>query len=159
MTTDIDPRQDPVLGTNDADLAEARAAVDRLVSELQAGIDQHDADIYNRHFAHDVTWGSPHGEIVVGYDDLHAIHTQLQLQAKQDSAMWGSSRYEVVHVAAPAPGVALAHVRRLTLDPDGTPRPTEKTTPSTFSEMALYVLIRHNGTWWLAAGQNTIIGQ
>jgi hypothetical protein len=24
-----------------------------------------------------------------------------------------------------------------------------------FSEMALYVLVRRGGTWWLAAGQNT----
>jgi len=24
-----------------------------------------------------------------------------------------------------------------------------------FSEMALYVLIRREGTWWLAAGQDT----
>jgi hypothetical protein len=41
------------------------------------------------------------------------------------------------------------------LDPDG--RPLEPTSNATgaFSEMALYVLVRRNDTWWLAAGQNT----
>jgi pyridoxamine 5'-phosphate oxidase family protein len=66
-----------------------------------------------------------------------------------------SSRYETVRVLAPAPDVAVAHVRRVALDPAGRPlEPTAETT-GPFSEMALYVLVRRNGTWWLAAGQNT----
>jgi len=62
------------------------------------------------------------------------------------SATAPPSRYEVVQVLAPATGVALTHVRRQSLpaeDPDG------------FSEMALYALVRRDGQWWLAAGQNT----
>lgn len=34
----------------------------RFVGELQAGIDARDADVYNRHFADDVLWGSPFGQ-------------------------------------------------------------------------------------------------
>jgi hypothetical protein len=41
------------------------------------------------------------------------------------------------------------------LNTDGTPVPIEQEAP--FSEMALYVLVRRNGQWWLAAGQNTIV--
>jgi hypothetical protein len=41
------------------------------------------------------------------------------------------------------------------LAPDGLPvQPTGDLT-GPFSEMALYVLVRRGGTWWLAAGQNT----
>ena len=59
-------------------------------------------------------------------------------------------------VLAPAPNVAVAHVRRVALD-DGEPiEPTDDTNGS-FSEMALYVLVRRGETWWLAAGQNTPI--
>lgn len=65
------------------------------------------------------------------------------------------SRYEKVTVSAPAPDVAVAHVRRTALADDGTPIPIEQPTP--FSETALYVLVRRDGQWWLAAGQNTIV--
>lgn len=45
---------------------------------------------------------------------------------------------------SPAPGLAVTHVRR-TANGGG------------FSEMALYVLARRHGAWWLVAGQNTPI--
>jgi hypothetical protein len=35
-------------------------------------------------------------------------------------------------------------------------KPSDDLTRS-FSEMALYVLVRRGGVWWLAAGQNTPI--
>jgi len=53
------------------------------------------------------------------------------------------------------PDVAIAHVRRVALSADGEQFPIDDT--SVFSEMAMYVLVRVDGTWWLAAGQNTPI--
>jgi hypothetical protein len=44
----------PALGAGDAATRDAAEAVTRLIAELQAGIDQGDADQYNRHFAADV---------------------------------------------------------------------------------------------------------
>ena len=52
------------------------------------------------------------------------------------------SRFEVLGVLAPAPGVAVAHIRRQALEPGG------------FSETAMYVLVRRGEVWWLAAAQN-----
>lgn len=145
----------PTLGLGEGAARTARAAVERLVAELQAGLDSRDAELYNQHFAEDVIWGSPYGAVVAGYGELHAIHTRFHSQPEQPGG--SSSRYEVVQVTAPAPGVALAHVRRVALDPEG--RPVEPTADPTgaFSEMALYVLVRRGGTWWLAAGQNTLV--
>lgn len=141
----------PALGSDDAATQEAIDAVAHLVEELQAGWDEHDADVSNRHFADNVAWGSPFGATVDGYDQLHAIHVRLKQQGRGGL----SSRYETVRVLAPAPDVAVAHVRRVALDPAGRPlEPTPETT-GPFSEMALYVLVKRNGTWWLAAGQNT----
>jgi hypothetical protein len=56
---------------------------------------------------------------------------------------------------APTPDVAIAHVQRVALDAAGEQIPIDDAT--VFSEMAMYVLVRRAGTWWLAAGQNTPI--
>jgi uncharacterized protein (TIGR02246 family) len=131
----------------------ARNAVDAFVAELQAGIDSGDAEIYNAHFSDDVAWGSPYGATVIGYDTLHSIHRQMFDRGV--AATGPSSRYETVYVGAPAPDVAIAQVRRVALDADGEPIPIDDA--AAFSEMALYVLVRRDGKWWLAAGQNTPI--
>ena len=141
----------PVLGAGGLATGGAAEAVQGLVAKLQAGLDSRDADVYNRHFAADVIWGSPFGATVHGYDRLHAIHIQL----KREQRGGPSSRYEIVAVLSPAPDVALAQVRRVALDPDGQPVTPSADLTGSFSEMALYVLVRRDGTWWLAAGQNT----
>jgi PPOX class F420-dependent enzyme/OxyR family protein/uncharacterized protein (TIGR02246 family) len=140
----------PVLAANETATGDATAAVDRLVHELQQGLDTGDADIYNQHFADDVLWGSPYGATITGFDELHDIHAGLL--RKQVA---GRSRYEVVRVACPRPGVALAHVRRTAIDDNGSSVELSASGRGRFSEMALYVLIRQSGHWWLAAGQNT----
>jgi uncharacterized protein (TIGR02246 family) len=145
--------QQPTLSNDPDRLQDARKAVDDFVAELQAGIDSGDASTYNAHFADDVMWGSPYGATVVGYDSLHPIHRQMFERGV--AATGPSSRYEAVHVMAPARDVAVAQVRRVALDADGQPVPIDDST--VFSEMAMYVLVRRDGQWWLAAGQNTPI--
>jgi uncharacterized protein (TIGR02246 family) len=143
----------PTLSEDPDWLRAARDAVDDFVAELQAGIDAADAETYNAHFSGDVAWGSPYGATVIGYDTLHSIHRQMFNEGV--AATGASSQYQTVHVVAPTPDVAIAQVRRVALDADGRPIPIDDA--STFSEMALYVLVRRNGQWWLAAGQNTPI--
>lgn len=141
----------PALDLGDGPAWEAEQAAAALAAELQAGWDARNADVSNRHFAADILWGSPFGATVHGYHDLHAIHTRLKQQGRGGT----SCRYETVKVLAPTPGVAIAQIRRTALGDDGHPiRPTSDLS-GPFSEMALYVLIRRDGAWWLAAGQNT----
>jgi uncharacterized protein (TIGR02246 family) len=155
MPTTVRPSDDagaarPVLDIDSA-ASDARAAVAALVAELQAGWDTHDADITDGSLANDVLWGSPFGATLQGYEPLHAIHIRL----KEHAAGGPSSRFEIVNVIAPAPDVVLAQVRRLALDVDGNAIDPTADLTGAFSEMALYVLVRRDGTWWLAAGQNT----
>lgn len=119
----------------DRNLESARRAAAQLVGELQRGWDSRDADETDASCAADVMWGGPFGAIVDGYDELHAIHVKLKAGASH-----GATRFELQRVLAPAPGVAVVHVRRVG---DG------------FSEVAMYVLIERDARWWLAAGQNT----
>ena len=131
---------------------DARAAAEAFAAGLQAGRDQRDAEILNRQFAEDVIWGSPYGALIDGYDQLHPIHVGFQQRAGDSPAV----RYQVRHVLALADDVIVAHIARLVLDGDGEPLPlTDSDQP--FSEMAMYVLVRRDGRWWLAAGQNTPI--
>jgi hypothetical protein len=55
-----------------------------------------------------------------------------------------------------ADDVVIAHIARIAPGPDGHPLPPSDATKP-FSELAMYVLVRREGKWWLAAGQNTPI--
>jgi pyridoxamine 5'-phosphate oxidase family protein len=138
----------PTLGVAVADV---QAAVGSFTAGLQLGHDQRDADILNQQFAADVVWGSPFGALVEGYDRLHAIHTRFQQRAQDKPAF----RYEVRHVLSVRDDVVIAHIARLALDDNDAPLPPSADRGQPFSEMAMFVLVRRDGRWWLAAGQNT----
>jgi PPOX class F420-dependent enzyme/OxyR family protein/uncharacterized protein (TIGR02246 family) len=143
----------PTLGLAGAVGQRAHQAAEAYVDEMQAGWDRRDADITDRHLADDIAWGSPFGATVDGYEALHAIHIRL----KEESRGGDSTRYEIVRVLAPTPDVAIAHVRRVALDHEGEPIEPTADVKGAFSEMALYVLVRRGNTWWVAAGQNTLL--
>jgi len=129
------------------------AAVEEFVAGLQAAIDARDADRFNQDFAHDVLWGSPFGGIVSGgYDEIHAIHSRLFAadRARGDRG----SRYEIEHARLVADDVAIAYVRRFSLAEERAPT-DEPGRPDAFDELALFVLVRRDGAWWLAAGLHT----
>lgn len=133
------------------DNPQAEAAAQAFAAGLQAGHDQRDADVLNRQFAADVIWGSPFGALVEGYDRLHPIHAGFQKKPRSGPAF----RYVVRHVMAVADDIVIAHIARLAVGPDGNSLPATTAADQPFSEMALYVLVRRDGQWWLAAGQNT----
>jgi uncharacterized protein (TIGR02246 family) len=140
----------PRLGTTRDD---ATTAAESFAAGLQAGYDAHDADVLNAQFAADVAWGSPFGALVLSYDELHAIHTRFAQRARETEGP--PFRYQVRHVLPVTDDVVVAHIARLALGPDGAPLPPNDDRGAPFSEMAMFVLVRRDGEWWLAAGQNT----
>ena len=87
-----------------------------------------------------------------GIDTLLPIHERLH----RDGAGGPSSRWEIDRVLPLGDDVIVTHVRRRALGPDGEPLPPGEP-GAAFSETMLYVLVRRDGGWWLAAGQNTPI--
>lgn len=125
-----------------------REPIDVFVQELQEAIDSSDADLFNQRFAADVLWGSPFGAVADGYEQIHAIHTRMFASVPPSK---GASRYVVEHARFVAEDVAIAYVRRLATHRGSVPEPGN---PGSFDELALFVLVRREGSWWLAAGQH-----
>jgi uncharacterized protein (TIGR02246 family) len=123
------------------DRGDHRDAIAQLVDHLQRGLDTADADTYDLTFADDILWGSPKGRVLQGFERLNAIHHAQQGGSNPAAP---ASVFEVAQVSAPADDVVVAQIRRRAID-------------SGFSEMAMYVLVRRDGRWWVAAGQNTPI--
>ena len=122
--------------------------VDAFVRELQIAIDTGDAERFNLHFAEDVLWGSPFGAVAVGYEQIHAIHSRMFASVVPLPV---ASRYFVAHVCFPTEDVAVAYVRRIS---GNRAAPRGQLAPGSFDELALFVLVRRDGVWWLAAAQH-----
>ena len=133
----------PALG-----LSRASDPIDAFVQELQSAIDTGDAALFNRHFAQDVLWGSPFGAVAAGYDQIHDIHSRMFASVVP---VKGAARYMVEHARFLTEDVAIAYVRRLSMQRSVPPSPDQ---PGAFDELALLVLVRRDDQWWLAAAQH-----
>src|ERR687891_1866472 len=95
-------------------LEDPAEAVDEFVGGLQAAIDALDANLFNRAFARDVLWRSPFGAIVGGYDEIHAIHSEMFAAANaRQTRTHGGSPHEIEHERALAQAAAHPPVRRV----------------------------------------------
>lgn len=129
-----------------ADNSQTATAVTLLLERLQSGLTNNDADQYDSLFASDLLWGSPKGQVLQGYSRLNTIHRSMM-----DGTVAGAptSEFQEVQTISPASGVVVTQIRRQSLTADGEPD------AAGFSEMAMYVLVKKDDQWWLAAGQNT----
>lgn len=138
----------PAVGDSDA---EAEAVAQALVTELQEGWDAHDASFADRHLAADVAWGSPFGAVLHDLGTLHPIHDAQHVNRPASAR----SRFDLQRVMRLGPDAVAAHVLRHQLDEHGAVVRPSNDPREPFSEMTLYVLVRREGEWWVAAAQTT----
>jgi hypothetical protein len=81
---------------------------------------------------------------------MHAAASERQAGGQGDG-----SRYEIEHARLVAEGTAIADVRRFSLAERGERGEEQPGRADAFDELALFVLVRRDGAWWLAAGLHT----
>lgn len=117
--------------------------IEQFVTRLEEALNEHDADVYNRRFTEDISWGNPYGGVLQGLKPLHAIHKEFLEGPLRNSRF----RYTVEHAKRLTPDAAYAHVRLTRTTADGS--------AVELDERCLYVFVRQRGQWWLCAGHNT----
>lgn len=135
----------PVVADRTADHAADIAAIRQLVTDVETGYNTNDAELMVSGFTADAAAGNAVGAIVSGYDAL------------LDAARYGLAgfladehvRYEVTDIVFLRPDIAIAHKAARAVTAQGEPIDRDP------AMVALYVLVREDGRWWVAARQNT----
>ena len=124
------------------------APIEKFIAEWQEAIDTGSADLFNKQFAADVLWGSPFAAIASGYEQIHAIHEKMFSSVTPSK---GAAKYTAEHIRFVSEDVAIAYVRRIA---EQQKQGNESVKPGSFDELAMLVLVKKNGEWWLAAAQH-----
>jgi uncharacterized protein (TIGR02246 family) len=112
-------------------------------------------------FAQDALWTTAHGKRLTGFDEISAF-THAVLPRARDADVTAS--YEAEHILFVRPDVAAVKVRQRPItrdghrpasDPDLTPDELVTRSPDKLPGSPLYVLVKDDGRWLIAAAQNT----
>lgn len=127
-----------------------RDAILAVIATLERAVNTSNGDLFDSVLGEDVIWGSPKGQMVIGLDQLNPIHRRLAANSRQYGH---SSRFTLEALGFLGSDVACASVRRTGLDEHEIPlKPSHD---SLVQELALYVLVRREGRWWIVSAQNT----
>ena len=139
------PDVTPIIEDNTADHARDRAAIEALVANVETAFNTNDADLMVRDVARNAVLGNAAGMLVHGREaTLEASRIGLAGLLKEEYV-----RYELIDIVFLRPDVALAHKAARAVTADGEPIDVEP------AMVALYVLTKEDGRWWIAARQNT----
>ena len=129
------------------DHADDIAAIRAVIADIEAGFNTKDAERSVAHFADDATAVSVGGNLVAGRNALLEAHRSGYAGPLRDQY----ARYELGEITFLRPDVAVAHKRARAIDADGNPLELDHTM------IALYVFVRDDGSWRVAARQNTLV--
>ena len=126
---------------------EDEAAIRRIVADVQTAFNTNDPVLMNKHFATDASVVTAMGKRIVGLDALREAAEQGMAGALARQYV----RYDVVDIRFLLPDVALAYKEATATTADGEPLELDH------SMSALYVLVKEDGRWLVAARQNTLV--
>lgn len=119
----------------------------QVVADVERGFNTNDAALMNRHVAADATLVSAMGVRLVGIDEVMAASEAGLAGPLKDQF----ARYDVKDVRFLRPDVALAYKEAYAVTAEGEAIDLDHTM------CALYVLVKEDGRWLIAARQNTLV--
>lgn len=137
----------PTVEDTTADHTSDIAAIRELVDDVETGYNTNDAELMVSGFIANAAAGNAVGAIISGYDTL------------LDSARSGLAgfladeyvRYAVTDIVFLRPDIAIAHKTARAVTAHGELIDRDP------AMVALYVLVREDERWWVAARQNTLV--
>ncbi|NNH71605.1 SgcJ/EcaC family oxidoreductase [Nocardia uniformis] len=137
----------PVIEDNTVDHTADRAAIERIIGTVQTAFNTNDAELLVSDLAQNALVGNAVGMLAQGRDAVHAASEIGFAGFLKDQY----ARYDIKSIVFPQPNTALAHKVAYETTADGELVDTEP------AMIALYVLVKENGRWWVVARQNTLI--
>ena len=126
-----------------------QANEETLIREQNAAVEaawnKHDAAAMDQSFVEDCDFVNIFGEWISGHDNLVKIHTALFAGPFRESYR----RFTVEKIRFIRPDVAIVHARGRITDRDG------KLLEGDQGTIALLVMLKERGKWWVVTGQNT----
>jgi uncharacterized protein (TIGR02246 family) len=147
MTTTHSPA--PTIEDTTVDHADDIDAIRRVVADVETGFNTNDPALSIGHFARNASAGIATGAVVTGLDALTTFAEAAVSGPLRDE----HARYEVDDVVFVRSDVALARKRAWATTPDGEPLDVDH------AMVALYVMVKEDGHWWIAARQNTVVAR
>ena len=134
----------PIIEDQSTDHSDDRAAITALIADIERGFNSNDADLLTSPLA-----GNASTVNVVG---MHTADRDAALVTSR-AGLGGPLRneiadYELADLLFIRPDVAVAHKHAWAIE-------NGRRTTTAPAMIALYVLVKHDGRWWVVARQNT----
>lgn len=137
----------PVVEDTSVDHTADVAAITALIRDVETGFNANDPELLVRPFIANGSVVNVMGVHLSGIDDLLASSRSGLTGALADQY----AEYALADITFLRPDVAIAHKHAWATTADGTRLDVGHTM------IALYVFVKHEGVWWAAARQNTLV--
>ncbi len=137
----------PTIEDTTADHTADRSAIEAVISDVETGFNTKDPELSVAHFARNASAVTVGGARSSGLDALLAAHRSAFAGPLRDQY----ARYDVLDIVFLRRDVALAHKGARAVEADGTPIDVGH------AMVALYVLVKEGGRWWIVSRQNTLV--
>lgn len=137
----------PVIEDTSVDHATDRAAIERIIGRVETAFNTNDAELLVSDLAQNALVGNAVGMLAEGRDVVLAASEAGFGGFLKDQYV----RYDIKSIVFPQPNMALTHKVARETTADGELVDVEP------AMIALYVLVKEDGRWWVVARQNTLI--